>query len=83
MRRLVRVAPNSVFGLAGLTFVTENPEQRCRQWSDGLRSGSPVASIGDSGFAHGLHRYQWLTPSDFQRQYRGKRRGWPNGASVS
>lgn len=34
MRRLVQVAPNGVFGLAGLTILDEDPDAAARRWSD-------------------------------------------------
>lgn len=54
MRRFVNLAPNGVFGLAGLTIVVEDPVGARRAWAEVTEPG--------------VHRLELLTPSEWQER---------------
>lgn len=69
-RRQVWVAPNSVFGLAGITLVSHTPAEDADTWR---RLLAPVAVVneepGGSRLQVGPHRLNWLTPEAYAARY--------------
>jgi hypothetical protein len=61
----VIVPPNTVYGMAGVTFVSDRPEARARRCRDVLAPGAPLEA-GGTAFALGPHRLRWLTPGQFE-----------------
>lgn len=62
-RRQVWVAPNSVFGLAGLTLVSHTPAADADAWRRLLAPDQAVHEVpGGSGLRVGPHLLSWLTP---------------------
>lgn len=69
MRRFMDVAPNTVFGLAGVTLVTERPDLRCRDWA-ALLDVEALVESPDEAFLHlGLHRFRWISEKQHESQY--------------
>jgi hypothetical protein len=66
----VRVAPNSVYALAGVTFVASNPQARATCWRDLL---APTAAITESEGSFtvqiGPHHANWMTPAAYEVIY--------------
>ncbi|MDQ3553169.1 MAG: GNAT family N-acetyltransferase [Chloroflexota bacterium] len=70
MRRQVWVAPNSVFGLTGLTMVSRTPESDAAAWQRLLGPDEPTTQ-GREGpeLVIGPHRMRWLDPDGYARRY--------------
>ncbi len=64
--RTVRGPANSVYAVSGITFVSENPEQRAGRWRDVLAPETPLLD-GQNGFILGPHTLTWLTPAQLAR----------------
>jgi hypothetical protein len=66
----VRVGPNTIYALSGVTFVAAEAEARATCWRDLLAPGEPVTASG-SGFAVqiGPHQATWMTPDDYEAAY--------------
>lgn len=66
----VKIAPNTVYAISGVTFVSTEPEARARRWRDVLAPGAQVKRAG-TGFhvRIGPHRATWMTPGDYQVCY--------------
>lgn len=66
----VRPAANSIYGIAGVTLVTADPQSRATRWRDLL---APEASVDSSevGFAVdiGPHRATWMAPDAYREFY--------------
>ncbi len=69
MRRFMQVAPNTVFGLGGVTLVSEEPTQRCRDWAATFGTNGVSESVREAGFDLGLHRFRWIRPSEYERRF--------------
>jgi len=69
-RREVWVAPNGSHALAGVSFVTGDPEARAAAWRRFL---APEAALrSDEGASHlhlGPHHLSWLTPDAYRQRY--------------
>lgn len=62
-RRQVWVAPNSVFGLAGVTLVSHTPAADADAWRRLLAPNETAREVpGGSDLVVGPHRLTWLTP---------------------
>lgn len=82
-RRQVWVAPNSSFGLAGITFVSTTPDADARQWQQVLAPLEQVREV-DGGFELlvGPHRLTWLSPLNHEQRYGLAWAADPNGADA-
>jgi hypothetical protein len=66
----VRVAPNSVYALEGLTFVCATPELNATRWRDLLAPGTTIQqNQGVSTITVGAHTLRWMTREDYGRCY--------------
>ena len=61
----VVVPPNTVYGIAGVAFVSDRPGARARRWRDVLAPGAPLEA-GGTALALGPHRLRWLTPGQLE-----------------
>lgn len=70
MRHQVWVAPNSVFGLTGLTMVSRTPGTDAAAWQRLLAPEEPIAT-GEGGpeLLVGPHRLRWLDPDTHADRY--------------
>lgn len=70
MRHQVWVAPNSVFGLTGLTMVSRTPETDAAAWKRLLAPDGEVA-VHASGpeLLVGPHRLRWFDPDTYADRY--------------
>jgi hypothetical protein len=66
----VRVGPNTIYALSGLTFVATDAKSRAMRWRDLLAIGAPV-STADPGFAVqiGPHLATWMSPETYSATY--------------
>jgi hypothetical protein len=66
----VKIAPNSIYAIAGVTLVTPEPAARAACWRDLLAPGEPVTPT-DIGFEVqiGPHLARWVTPAAYQAAY--------------
>lgn len=66
----VRVGPNAIYALSGVTFVTEDAEARASRWRELLAPGERVTPSG-AGFAVqiGPHQVMWMRPDDYHAAY--------------
>ncbi len=66
----VRVGSNTIYALAGVTFVAADAEARATRWRDLLATGTPV-STADLGFAVqiGPHVATWMSPETYHATY--------------
>ena len=72
-RRFSRLdTPASIYAIGGVTFVSDIPERRARQWRDLLAPAEPFLD-DQVGFALGTHRLRWLDPTQFERE---RERSW-------
>ena len=63
----VVVPPNTVYGIAGVTFVSAEPQGRARRWREVLAPAAQVSAEG-TAFALGPHRLRWLTPGQLEAE---------------
>lgn len=63
----IKIHPNTVFAISGVTFVSTEPEARAMCWRDLLAPGGQVVQ-SDLGFeaSIGPHRALWMTPGTYQ-----------------
>jgi hypothetical protein len=68
--RQIRIAPNTIYAVCGVTFVAAGPKERATHWRDLLAPEQPV-SRSESGFAIwiGPHQATWLTPKAYEAAY--------------
>lgn len=66
----IKIAPNTIYAISGVTFVTTEPEARATCWRNLLAPGEQVNQSG-TGFHVwiGPHRAMWMTPEDYQVSY--------------
>jgi hypothetical protein len=66
----VKIAPNTVYAIDGVTFVTTEPAARAASWRDLLAEDKPLIA-SEIGFdvQIGPHRAQWITPEAYQAGY--------------
>jgi len=69
MRRFMQVAPNTVFGLGGLTLVADQPHRRSRRWAETLGIDVLSTSDGEASLAFGLHRFRWISPQEYATRF--------------
>jgi hypothetical protein len=65
--RRVKVAPNTTYGIEGVTFASPSPQERAQRWRDLLAPGEPMREA--EGFYEvrtGPHFARWLTPLHYQ-----------------
>jgi hypothetical protein len=71
--RKVTVAPNSVYGVEGVTFTSDEAESRAAAWRDLLAPGDEVRRVGGGHgpceFTFGPHFARWISPEDYQEAY--------------
>jgi hypothetical protein len=61
--RKVRIAPNTIYAISGVTFVAAEPEVRATRWRDLLAPGEPVMESGAGcALTIGPHRATWTSP---------------------
>lgn len=66
----VRPAPNSIYGVAGVTFVADDPLSRATRWRDVLAPGASVEGTDTwCGVDIAAHRATWMTPGCFDSWY--------------
>ena len=68
--RPIQVSPNTVFAVAGVTFVTSEPQARATCWRDLLAPREQVKACG-TGFHVWIppHWATWMRPEDYQAVY--------------
>ncbi len=65
--RQVRVPPNTMYAIVGITFVTSDPEARATAWRDVLAPAEAVVRTDDiAAVAIGAHVAEWMTPDVFR-----------------
>jgi hypothetical protein len=66
----VRIGPNTIYALSGVTFVTTDAEGRATRWRDLLAPSEPVTP-SDPGFAVqiGPHLVTWMSPNAYHATY--------------
>jgi hypothetical protein len=66
----VRVGPNTIYALSGVTFVAAEAEARATRWRDLLAPGKPVTSsaLGVT-IQIGPHQATWMTPDGYEAAY--------------
>ena len=66
----VKIAPNTVYAIDGVTFVTTEPAARATSWRDLLAEDKPLIA-SEIGFdvQIGPHRAQWITSVAYQAGY--------------
>lgn len=68
--RKIRISPNTIYGISGVTFVTQEPEARAASWRNLLAPGEQVAQSGPSFDVRiGPHQAMWMTPDAFHSTY--------------
>lgn len=66
----VRIAPNTIYAVSGVTFVSHAPEEHARRWQELLAPGAPVVyENGRYVVTIGPHLAQWITPERYQRDF--------------
>lgn len=66
----VKIAPNTVYAIDGVTFVTTEPAARAARWRDLLAPDEPLISSEISvGVQIGPHQVQWMAPEAYQAAY--------------
>lgn len=67
---MVKISPNTIYAIEGVTFVTLEPLHRAKRWRDLLAPGEGVfqSQIGYE-VQIGTHLARWMTPGDYQAQY--------------
>jgi hypothetical protein len=66
----VRPAPNTIYAVSGVTFVSTEPELRATTWRDLLAPDEKVVISGTGiEIRIGAHRVTWMTPDDFEVEY--------------
>lgn len=73
MRARMQVAPNTVFGLSGVTFVADHPAAAADRWRRVLAPDSAVTpdhgSDGHVELLSGVHRFTWFTPEALSARF--------------
>lgn len=68
--RQVKIAPNTIYAVSGLTFVAPEPHARATCWRDLLAPGEPVRqSAGSASVRIAPHRATWMTPEAYQSAF--------------
>lgn len=67
MRRRMQVAPNTVFGCWGVTFVDDDPLAAATRWRRVL--ATDIGGGAADGLAHGVHRFSWVEPGELTARY--------------
>jgi hypothetical protein len=66
----VRPAANSIYGIAGVTFVADDPLSRATRWRDLLAPEASVHQSGATVSVHiGAHRATWMAPDRYRTLY--------------
>jgi len=66
----VRPAPNTIYAVSGVTFVSTEAEARVTSWRDLLAPDEEVVRSGTGlDVQIGAHRATWMTPDDYQVAY--------------
>lgn len=79
--RKVTVAPNTVYALEGVTFVSAMPEFDAAQWRDLLAPDAAVETAnGVHSVAIGPHIAHWMRPDAYIERYQV---GWTDAPHVS
>ncbi len=67
----LRMGLNTVFAVGGLVFCSETPVERIKVWVETFRDLTPGLSVKKGeGFSFGEQRFRWITPSEYQREFR-------------
>jgi hypothetical protein len=66
----IKLAPNTIYAISGVTFVTTEPEARATGWRNLLAPGEQVyrSEIGFDVWV-GPHQARWITPQLYQSSY--------------
>jgi hypothetical protein len=68
--RVVKIAPNTVYAVSGVTFVTTEPETRATHWRDLLAPAEHTSQSGTSFHVWiGPHRVTWMAPDAYRSAY--------------
>ena len=68
--RKVHIGKNTIFGIAGVTFVSNKPKMRAEKWRQFL--GGKQITQSERGcykIEAGLHNYTWMTPTLHSKKY--------------
>jgi len=66
----VKIAPNTIYAVSGVTFVAAEPEARATRWRNLLAPGEQVNQSGISFDVWiGSHRAMWMTPDAYEASY--------------
>lgn len=66
----IKIHPNTIYSVSGVTFVSKEPEERAVRWRDLLAPGEQIIK-SRRGFdvLIGPHRALWMTPETYQTTY--------------
>jgi hypothetical protein len=68
--RLFQVAPNTIYAISGVTFVTPEPEARATCWRNLLAPDEPIRQLGAAFSVQiGPHWAEWRTPGAYRSTY--------------
>lgn len=63
----IRIGPNTIYAISGLTFVTPEPDVRATSWRDLLAPAEQIVRAGTSTEVRiGAHRVAWMTAEDYR-----------------
>lgn len=66
----IKIPPNTIYAVSGITFVTTEAEDRARRWCE-LLTPNTKAEKSRNGFSAqiGPHQAQWMTPDTYKALY--------------
>lgn len=66
----VSIPPNTVYAIAGITFVTPEPRARAHTWGNLFAPDTPLATDGDAcSVAIGPHLATFMNPAHYEQRY--------------
>ena len=69
-RMQIKIPPNTIYAVSGVTFVATEPKARAIRWRDLLAPGEPVHQSEVSFDVWiGPHQARWMTPDAYQATY--------------
>lgn len=64
-----RLAPNSLFFLAGFLFCTDDPASRLQSWSKTLGALGEVKKLTPTKIQMGVQEIEWVNAEDYQKKF--------------
>lgn len=66
----IKIHPNTIYAISGVTFVSKEPEGRAERWRDLLAPDEQVIKSGlGCDVPIGSHRASWMAPETYQSTY--------------